>query len=502
MTKDLIEENAGTGPTLHPSASIPTGDPQSASATGNYVTLPADFPAITVTAPANDTAPGLLFAATFIPTAFGKGERTSYLLILEDTGQPVYYQRLPNDLALDFKVLSDGTLSYFDSTRNLWVIMDDSYREMATVRPGNGLNAADPHELQLLENGHYLIMADQLVTIDMSKRVPGGLTQTPVLQQIVQEVDVAGMVYFNWPILKYVPLTDTNQSLTEPTISPGQGSIKVPVVGYSHCNAIEVDTDGNLLLCCRGLDSIIKINRANGAIMWRLGGKANNFRFALGPGVPITEPVHFYYQHDIRRLPNGNITLFDNHSNPGPQHSRALEYELDEQNLTATLVRALHHSPDTYSRALGNVQTLPNGNRMVGWGLNAEHTLTEYHPDGRTAFEMHFGNRLISYRALRFPWHGHPAWPPAMVLQPANNVLNLIVSWNGATDVVGYRIFGGASSPDTLLGTEARTGFETRVALQGAQASYRYYQVVPVDLQGQPMQASDWAENPVAASCP
>ena len=201
--------------------------------------------------------------------------------------------------------------------------------------------------------------------------------------------------------------------------------------------------------------------------MWHLGGKENDFTFVLGPSVPITEPVHFYYQHDIRRLPNGNITLFDNHNNPGPQNSRAVEYELDEQNLTATLVRALHHSPETFSKALGNAQMLPNGNMLVGWGLNVDHTLTEYHPGGSTAFELQFGNGLTSYRAFRFPWHGYPAWPPSVVLQPADNALNLSISWSGATDVAGYRVFGGITSPDILLGTEVKTGFETTVTLQG-----------------------------------
>ena len=465
-------------------ALIPAGSLQSSATTGNYVTLPPDYPAITVTMPAKGTAPGLLFVAPFTSTVFATGHPLGRLIMLDNTGQPVYYRDMPNGLAMDFKVLPDGTLSYFDWNRQLWQIMDNSYRPIATVKPGNGLKAADEHELQRLKNGHYLIMADQDKKIDMSKVVAGGKPNTDVSWQVIQEVDAAGTVYFSWSVLDHAPLTDTNQSLT------------TPPVDYSHCNAVEPDTDGNLLLSCRHLDSITKINRATGAIMWHLGGRENNFTFTLGAGLPITETLNFNWQHDIRRQPNGDITLFDNHDGPGPLVSRVLEYKLDEQHLTATLVRALHHSPNTYSNAMGDGQRLPNGDTLVGWGLNTGPALTEFRPDGTMVLDMRFGNSLVSYRAFRFPWTGHPTWPPALVVQPSQTGLQLAFSWNGATDVASYRVYGGNSSPPTtLLGTAPKAGFETSVQLSGAQAAYGYYEVVPLDPKGQAGAASNVARN-------
>jgi len=482
---------------LHPlprripqAAPAPSSSARSTAGTAGYVTVPADFPAITVTVPASDTAPGLVFAAPFIgsPSALG------YLLMLDNSGQPVYYQRLPNDVGLDFKLLPDGTLSYFDENDDGWVIMDSSYHEKAVVKAANGLGG-DAHELQLMNDGHYLIMADQYVTVDMSKMVTGGYTNTQVLQQIIQEVDITGTLYFSWPILSHVPITDSNQPLVAPTID------------YSHCNAVDVDTDGNLLLSCRHLSSVIKIAYKSegvyksGDIMWHLGGVENNFTFALGPGLPAAEPLNFYYQHDIRRIPNGDITLFDDHDNPppggGPEVSRALEYTLDEQHLAATLVRAQHHSPDTYSVAMGNVQLLSNGDIMVGWGDNYDQALTEYHPDGSEAFEILVDSPLISYRSFRFPWTGHPTWPPVLVAQTSASGIKLTFSWNGATDVAAYRIYAGSSSTPTLyLGQQAKTGFETSVQLSSATASCGFYEVVPIDDQGQAGQPSNVVANP------
>ncbi len=65
---------------------------------------------------------------------------------------------------------------------------------------------------------------------------------------------------------------------------------------------------------------------------------------------------------------------------------------------------------------MGNGQRLPNGDTLVGWGLNTDRALTKFRADGSMALDVRFGNSLVSYRAFRFPWTGHPTWPPALVL--------------------------------------------------------------------------------------
>ncbi len=163
---------------------------------------------------------------------------------------------------------------------------------------------------------------------------------------------------------------------------------------------------------------------------------------------------------------------------------------------------ALHHSPDTYSNAMGNAQRLPNGNTLVGWGMDTGPDLTEYHPDGSMALEMVFGSYLDNYRAFRFPWTGHPTWPPALVVQPAGSGIKLAFSWNGATGVASYRVYAGNTlPPGTLLGAAPKAGFETTTVLQGTQATYCYYQVVPIDAHGRSMQPSAAVQVRGAAAC-
>jgi len=45
--------------------------------------------------------------------------------------------------------------------------------------------------------------------------------------------------------------------------------------------------------------------------------------------------------------------MFDNGNYRSPQYSRAVEYELDEENMTATLVWQYRNTPDIFGTLLG-----------------------------------------------------------------------------------------------------------------------------------------------------
>ena len=88
----------------------------------------------------------------------------------------------------------------------------------------------------------------------------------------------------------------------------------------------------NLIISTRNFNEITKINRHTGEIIWRLGVERNQFQF-------INDNRGFGRQHDASVLSNGNLALFDNGHFLIPQYSSYVEYEIDEQNFTATLVR-------------------------------------------------------------------------------------------------------------------------------------------------------------------
>ena len=137
--------------------------------------------------------------------------------------------------------------------------------------------------------------------------------------------------------------------------------------------------------------------------MWRLGGKANQFTFTNDSGM-------FLAQHDIRRIGNGHITLFDNGNAGNPVHpATAKEYALDEINLKATLTWQYIKNKNQFSLATGNVQRLKNGNTLVNYGFIAKQATVFDIVDssGNKRVTMAFKDSLSTYRAFNyrdFPW--------------------------------------------------------------------------------------------------
>ena len=442
-----------------------------------YVTLPGDWPDLTVTVPANGTDDGYLFLSLF---RWATSTPSPFQLILDNSGEPVYYRP---QLTTDFKKQPNNLLSYFDTAERAYKVLDASYSIVGTYAAGNGYTA-DLHELQFLpDNGHALLMIYDDQPVNMSQIVPGGVPTATVTGLVIQELDTSKNVVFQWRSWDHFNITDTVISLT------------TPVVDYVHGNAIERDFDGNLLISSRHLNEITKINRQTGEVMWRWGGNRNEFTFTN------TDP--FFHQHDIRRLPNGHVTLFDNGNTRTPaEYSRAVEFELDEINKVATSVWEFRNTPNTFSFAMGNTQRLPNGNTLIGWGSRSSPGITEVKANGDKAFELAYAAPWVSYRAFRFPWEGFPSWPPTLVTRSETPTTTLFYSWNGATNVAYYRIYGGKTlAPDTLIASQLKGGFENSYDITGLLEEMCYFRVMPVDTEGVITQYSNvvLAENSICA---
>lgn len=370
--------------------------PQIPTNTSELDTIPEDFPEITI-GTVNNPAPGNIFLANF---RFGNTNTDGFfMMILDSTGYPVKYKRSAPFPTFDFDMQPNGLLSYADIFQILpgygfsqFKVMDTSFAVVDSFQFGNGYQA-DFHDFRLLPNGHALMMAYDPQPLDMSQIVPGGDTNAIVIGGIIQELDSDKNVVFQWRSWDYVDITDSYIELT------GE------IVDYIHLNAVDFDNDENILISSRHFSEVTKISRQTGEIIWRLGGKNNEFNFINEN--PDNAPNYFSFQHDPRRISNGNLTLFDNGNQHSPPYSRGAEYELDEQNKTATLVWEYRHDPDLYGFATGSVQRLPNGNTLIGWGAASATggpVLTEVHPDKSVAYELFFPLELASYRAFKYPW--------------------------------------------------------------------------------------------------
>ena len=341
--------------------------------------LPADFPSIQASIYGNPT-PGRLFLADLDERGLST---PSYLMILENDGTPYFHRRL-DAAGIDFKQQPDGRLTYFDYARRAFYALDSTYAVVDSFRCGNGYDT-DSHDLLLLPTGHALLMSYDPEIVDMSQIIPKGRPDATVVGLIVQELDRNKNVVFQWRSWDHFQITD---------------AIGVPLSGffidYVHGNSLDADSLGNILLSSRHLSEVTKIDRQTGDILWRLGGKNNQFRF-------VDDPIGFSYQHDARFLPDGHITLFDNGNFHTPPFSRAVEYEIDEPRMTAKLVWDYRHDPDVFGFATGSVERLFNGNTLICWGFTTP-TLTEVTRDRKVVMELSFRPGVASYRGLRFEW--------------------------------------------------------------------------------------------------
>jgi hypothetical protein len=370
-------------------------------------------------------SPGYFFLCDFHLTDVGY---QSHLIIADDEGVPIASHETASR-ALDFKLQPNGWMTYYDTSVRYHYALDSHFKVIDQFRCGNGYST-DIHELKLLPDGHALLMGYDVQPIDMSGIVPGGRKRAAVVGLIIQELDRSKRVVFQWRSWDHYQITDaTDRDFT------------AAVIDYAHGNSIEKDTDGDLIISSRHMDEVTKISRRTGEIVWRWGGKNNQFTF-------VNDPVGFSHQHDVRRIANENVTLFDNGFYHSPPFSRAVEYQLDERRRTATLVWEYHPTPPVIAFAMGSVQRLDSGNTVIGWGSLQGTTVTEVTPAGEVVAGLALDAPLVSYRSFRFEW------PPAGEAPVANGRRSLPfhierVSGAGALPVQ-IRIGEGASRDHTV----------------------------------------------------
>jgi len=367
--------------TPSPAGDEPVAGRAATSALQPCDTMPTGYPPVTVVT-SNQPDPGCIFMTP------GSGGSNGHLAIVDNLGEPLFARSLSGQ-AFDFKVQPNGQLTYFSGA---FFVLDSTYTVVDEWQAGNGLQT-DLHELLLLPNGDALLLADEYQIVDMSTVVPGGCANALVTGLVIQELDPDKNVVFQWRTLDHFQITDMIEV-------PGR-SLTNCTLDYVHCNAIEVALDGNLLLSSRHFDEITKIDHESGDIIWRMGLNAKNNQFTF-----VGDTRGYSHQHDIRQLPNGDITLFDNGDYLLPQYSRAVEYAVDETHMIATEVWEFRHSPDQYASATGSVRRRDDGGTLIGWGLGTpDPKLTDLHADGSIALELGLGSTsLFSYRALRYPW--------------------------------------------------------------------------------------------------
>lgn len=424
------------------------------------------------------TSPGLIFLAPY-----GFSSEATYgqpgALIVDSEGNPVWFRpsTSPNLMNTDFRTQTykgkpvltfwQGTLATPPAYTNApggssepgscYYILDNTYKVIKNVKAHKGFTP-DIHEFLLTPHNTALLLSTKKVPMDLTPY--GGPSNGYVQDFAVQEIDLHNnKLLFFWDALEHIPLTDSYEPASDATLSGN-------VWDVYHLNSIGLtDSADDILVSSRNCWTIYRINKLAGNILWRLGGKQSSFTIESGGG--------FSWQHDARYLPNNLVSLFDDNSDgsssSGPP-SHGLILQLNLVNMTASVYRTYFHDPNITVSSQGNLQSLANGNKFVGWGQSqyySEFTQggnTEGDPSVNFIYDAQMPTHNYTYRAYKNTWIGRPHYPPSIGVQSNHGQTTVYASWNGSTETTQWQVFAGPNRNKlSLAATQAKSGFETSI---------------------------------------
>ncbi len=331
----------------------------------------------------NNPAPGYFFLAA---KGLSADDASLYIGIVDNFGTPVFFRKM-NKASGSMRLMPDGRIGYLNGVPRKLFILDEMLQVESQYQiDGYKING---HDWAYDTEGNILLMGKAVSYKDMSSLIEGGNVNAEVLDVVIQEFDKDGILKYTWNSADHFDIFDGNENSDYLDYTEAQ-------LDYVHANSVAFDSDTSFIISCRHMDEITKVDRRTGEIIWRLGGKNNQFTF-------VNDPIGFSHQHSISRLENGNILLFDNGNLQETQESSSIIYDLDEVNMTATLVHRYGRETPVYCNHGSGTQEIYNGNIINYWGVYWP-SATEFHPDGTVALEMDFTEHSFSPRILKYLW--------------------------------------------------------------------------------------------------
>ena len=336
--------------------------------------LPVDLPSYRVSG--TDPSPGFV--------VFNSG---GYGVVIDNTGRIVWYHRLPAGGGLNFQAQPNGHFVARPPAPagglGTVIEIDPLGTIVRTVGCSDGFSPRF-HDMLMAADGSYWTMCDETREMDLTSI--GGRPDARVTGTVVQHLTARGEILFHWTPFDHFDITD---------IAPSERTRSD--VNWTHGNSLDLDRDGNIIVSFRNLNEITKIDSRTGAVIWRMGGLANQFSFE---GTPFPA---FAGQHGVRVAGPGELLVLDNLGHP--EESRAERYRYDETTRTARLVRSYMAGDGVVAQVGGTTQSLPGGRVLVTFGNGGR--LMEYDAEGNVVWRI-AGDAGYVFRAQRIPSLYHP----------------------------------------------------------------------------------------------
>lgn len=417
----------------------------------------------------------------------GKDYPGNKVLLLDDQGALVWHHKERGAVS-SMQVQTykgEDYLTYWVGDDNFWghgvgyyKMLDYKYDIAYAISAGNGLDG-DYHEFSITPDNTALLTAYIKTSWDLSTY---GREEGFIWDCAFQEIDIeTNEVLFEWRASQHYAFTDmTVNSWADWTGHEGDPW------DWFHLNSVEKDASGNYLIAARYTNAITYIHGHSGDNIWTLGGKWNDFYNS-----PDSNATHFTDPHMARWTDNGSaIISFDNiapWSMDAPKReSHGIKLMLNVEKRVAVVDVDFLHLEQTFTASEGSMQVLENGNYFVGYGAVSKYA--EFAPNGTLLCSAHYAplgienddtgqGALGSFRIVKQKWIGWPEEPPQFKIVGQE----MHVSWNGATELRGWRLDGKTRGSHSWedLGVRNRLGFETTLSLRGK--AYSALQLTALD---------------------
>ena len=272
-----------------------------------------------------------------------------------------------------------------------------------TLADGSPLVLADfHHDVTPLPNGHWLIMANTIKTVN-GTRVAG---------DVVVDVDTQMKPRFVWNEFDHFTVTPDTLGFPD----------------WTHSNAIIYSpTDGNFLVSIRHLNLVVKVNYhdggGDGSVLWRMGAGGD---FALIDTIDPkgNDPVDWQYaQHapsfvgsttagtfKLTLMDNGDDRYFKTQAACPPGQAQSCYttvpvFQIDEDAKTATVLSRVTVPVDLYSNFGGNAEVLANGDLEYDlcFPVSGAQVIESLQDSNHTLVWSLIANGASEYRAFRIP---------------------------------------------------------------------------------------------------
>lgn len=380
----------------------------------------------------NNPSPGYFFLGS--PTTQFAQSTMSYVAMVDNYGTIVYYRNIFTP-SYQFSLNSEKITAFISGDPAQLYFMNEHFKIFDSITT-QGYDL-DNHGYAIADNGNIILLGKDNRTVDMSQIVEGGRESATVIDLIIQEFTSDKQLLYTWNSKDHFNILDTNEESNYIHLTSS-------VIDYVHVNSVIIDTDTSMLISCRHMDEITKIDRRTGEIIYRLGGKNNEFTF-------INDPIGFSHQHSIQKLDNGNLLFFDNGNLHEHKVSTGVEYQIDEAHRTATLITRIEKNPETYIDFYGSIQRVQNGNTIIGWGYDTP-SMTEFLPDGTVALEIDFSEHSHSPSIIKYEWKN--PW-----FSPVKDTLEFPIWEESANNIEEINIENTTDSSILITGYSNHTNF-------------------------------------------